>query len=186
MHIIAGTLKGRKLEELKGHDIRPTSGMVRGAVFNILAHAAPPEGANVADICCGSGALGFEALSRGADAVTFVDSVRKSLDVARANAQKFGVEEQCSFMPASAENLPLSHKKYSLVFLDPPYGKNLVLPTMIALKDRGWLEPGAVVVAEMADRDIYHPLDGFAVFKEREHGRTKVVMARFSDNPIIR
>ena len=135
--------------------MRPTSDRAREALFNLLENGRASSeagftlaGSTVLDAFCGSGALGLEALSRGAGFVTFVDVDKVALAAARANAEKLGVAGRCAFLRADASALASAPRAHALSFLDPPYGKSLVVPALARLAARGWLAEGAVCVVE--------------------------------------
>lgn len=185
MRIVAGRLRGRRLEAPAGQGVRPTGDRTREAVFNILAHApwaedAPPlAGPLVLDAFCGTGALAFEALSRGVAKAVLMDVSSASLAAARRNAQALGEGERCTFLRADASDPPAARAAASLAFLDPPYGRGLVGAALPALAARGWLAPGATVVAELAAADPSPSDDGFQVLDEREYGDTRVAFLRY-------
>jgi 16S rRNA (guanine966-N2)-methyltransferase len=147
MRIIAGQYKGRRLFTPDDSRIRPTSDKVREAVFSILGPAV--EGARVLDLFCGTGALGLEALSRGAASLVLVDTAVKSLALARRNLDLVGATA-----PLVKADLPGQLRRvaelgpFDLVFLDPPYRKDLLLPCLEGLVTLGLLAPGATVAAE--------------------------------------
>ena len=183
MRIIGGARRGLKLAEVGEGDVaahlRPTSDRVREAIFNLLinAHGNPVAGARVLDLFAGTGALGLEALSRGALAVTFVDDGAKALALIRANIAKMRAEGETRIIRQDARRLGQNlGAGYGLVFLDPPYGKGLgeaVLPT---LAKGGWLEPGAMVVWEEGAA-VAAPV-GFAQVDQRKYGDTLVTLLR--------
>jgi 16S rRNA (guanine966-N2)-methyltransferase len=185
MRIVAGNLKGRRLAAPEGRDIRPTADRTRQALFDVLEHGHLIEGggsalvdAVVVDAFCGTGALGLEALSRGAAEATFMDSNRDALDCARANAKALGVTG--SFILADATNPPRARKPASLIFLDPPYGANLGAAALAALLAAGWMAPGAIVSIEMSGRELstFEPPSGFTRIDERRYGKARVLLLR--------
>lgn len=185
MRIVAGSLKGRRLAAPAGRDIRPTADRTRQALFDVLEHGHLIEGggsavvdALVLDAFCGTGALGLEALSRGAAEATFMDSNRAALDCTRANAKALGVLG--SFILADATNPPRSRKPASLVFLDPPYGANLGAAALTALLAAGWMAPNAIVSIEMLGRELslFAPPPGFARVDERRYGKARILLLR--------
>ena len=185
MRIVGGRHRGRRLLAPEGRDVRPTSDRTRESLFNILSHsdwgpdgASPLEGAVVLDAFCGTGALGLEALSRGAVRAAFLDSRRPSLELARRNAEAVGEAAACLFVQADATRPPAARLAATLAFLDPPYGQDLVPPALCALDRAGWLAPGAVAVVELAAADPFGPPAGFAALDERRYGETKVVVLR--------
>jgi 16S rRNA (guanine966-N2)-methyltransferase len=173
MRIVAGKFRGRKLEAPPGETVRPTSDRAREALFNVLVHGryragggSAVEGAVVLDAFCGTGALGLEALSRGAQRATLMDNDAKVLGVARRNAKALGVESQVAYALADATRPPAPRQAHDLVFLDAPYDSDLAGPALNALADAGWIAAGALVIVE---RPSKHPaLDIPAGFVERE------------------
>ncbi len=185
MRIVAGKLKGRRLAAPEGRDIRPTADRTRQALFDVLEHGRLIEGggsalvnAIVLDAFCGTGALGLEALSRGAAEASFMDSNRAALDCARANAKALSVAG--NFILADATNPPRPRKPASLIFLDPPYGANLGSPALTALLGSGWMAPGAIVSIEMPGREIasLEVPSGLARIDERRYGKARILLLR--------
>lgn len=181
MRIIGGTRRGLKLAEVGDGDaaahLRPTSDRVREAIFNLLvnAHGNPVTGARVLDLFAGTGALGLEALSRGAAEVRFVDDGAKALALLRANVAKMGVGEVTRILRQDATRLPPNPgAPCTLVFLDPPYGKGLGERALAVARERGWLAPGAVVVWE--DGAPPTPAEGFLPLDHRRYGDTHVTL----------
>lgn len=179
MRIISGTLRGRPIKCLEGADIRPTSDKVRGAIFNMLAHASYARldfspALSVVDIFSGTGALGFEALSRGAGHVSFVDVHAHALAMARANAAALKVEDKCAFIQRDAAALPMAAQPYDLLFLDPPYRKNLPLPVLTRLLACGWAHEKSLVVVETAKDEGELKPTGFQLHERRIYGDTAV------------
>lgn len=181
MQIIAGKHRGRKLETPQGRDIRPTGARAREAVFNILMHAPHPEGslivgARVADICCGSGAMGLEALSRGAAHGYFIDRTREALGLVKASAEKFREMEHCTLLRAEATQLPAAPAPCRVLFLDPPYKQNLLPPILTSIMDKGWLEENGVIVAEMSAKESFEVPAPLEMVTDRTYAATRVVM----------
>ncbi len=182
MRIISGKHKGRRIELLKdaGGKVRPTSEFAREAIFNILNHMTDEEdehsviGRAVLDICCGTGAFGLEALSRGAKSATFVDGAREALANARHNAQRMGETATVEFIQSDASKLPRARKQYSLVFLDPPYFENLITPTLLSLHNGGWLAKNALIVIEHDSKEIVEIPAVFSVTLKRKYGRATI------------
>lgn len=186
MRIVAGKHRGRRIEVPPGAAIRPTSDHTRQALFNILAHApwaeAPVlDGVRVLDVFCGSGALGLEALSRGAATVAFLDAAPAALECARRNAAALGeAPPRVDFVRADALKPPPARHPAALAFLDPPYAKGLIEPALEALRAAGWLAPGAVIVAESDARDAVSLPAGFESLDERAYGHTAVRIWRLA------
>ncbi len=182
MRIVSGAWRGRALAAPAGDATRPTSDRVRQALFDRLAHApwaaGRLQGARVLDGFAGTGALGLEALSRGAAHAVFVEGARPALVALRGNVAACGAEERSRVLPLDMRRLPACAPGAAcgLVFLDPPYRKALLAPALAALQGGAWLAPGALVVMEMA-RDEALPewgeeLAGF------QAGAARVVVVR--------
>ncbi|MBL0318010.1 MAG: 16S rRNA (guanine(966)-N(2))-methyltransferase RsmD [Alphaproteobacteria bacterium] len=185
MHIITGKHRGARLETLDSKQLRPTMGKVREALFNILCHGpmlAPNylEGLDILDIFCGCGSLGFEALSRGAKSVTFIDRSREALDIVKKNAKHLREEETCQFVCTDSSRLPSAKQAYHLAFIDAPYDQKLTLPCLTSLAKGGWLNQNALICVEVSKtEDLVFP-QGYVLDDERHYGRTKLVFLRYS------
>ncbi len=162
-------------------DVRPTSDKVRQAVFNILLQHGLPDGAHVIDAFCGTGALGLEALSRGAESCVFIDSAAASLQSCRANIAALKAEAKVLQMDATKlKDRPADIMPADLVFLDPPYRKNLIEPALQALIKGGWLSSGAVIVAETERHAGLAWPSSMEILSQRSYGDTEIVLARLS------
>ncbi len=186
MRIVAGRLKGRPLAEPPSDAIRPTSDRVREAVFNILEHGidgASITDARVFDLFAGTGALGLEALSRGAKSCLFVDRDPAARAVIRTNIERLGLGGVTRILNADATDLGISRNRntFSLVFLDPPYGQSLGEAALRSALDNGWLEPGAIIVAEEATPTPIAFPDGIVELDRRTYGGTEVGFAKVMD-----
>lgn len=185
MRIVAGRHRGLALEAPADGRIRPTADRVRQALFDVLAHrfgvgaASPLTGARVADLFCGSGALGLEALSRGAARCVFVDNDPVALALAERNMRRAREIDAARFVLRDATRLGPATETATLAFLDPPYGADLAGPALAALRDQGWLAPGALVAVETGDRGRIAPPDGFVLLDARRHGRAEIAILRF-------
>jgi 16S rRNA (guanine966-N2)-methyltransferase len=184
MRIIGGTRRGTILAEVGAGDpaahLRPTSDRVREAIFNLLingTHGNPVPGARVLDLFAGTGALGLEALSRGASHVTFVDDGKAAEALIRANVAKLRVEGETRLLRQSATRLgPNAAPPATLVFLDPPYGKSLGEAALTAAAKGGWIAPSAMIVWEEATAPL--PPEGFTQIDQRRYGDTLVTLLR--------
>jgi 16S rRNA (guanine966-N2)-methyltransferase len=181
MQIIAGKHRGRKLETPQSYDIRPTGARAREAIFNIVAHANHPEGpmllgTAVADICCGSGAMGLEALSRGAGRAYFIDRSREALALVKASAEKFRELEQCTLLRAEAHQLPQAPEPCRVVFIDPPYKKDMLPGIIASVLARGWLGEGGMIVTEMSAREAFEVPESLEMVTDRTYGAARVVI----------
>lgn len=188
MRIVGGRHRGRRLLTPAGRALRPTADRVREALFNILAHGderwggAPAfTGAEVVDLFAGTGALGLEALSRGAAHATFVDNDRAALHLIRLNAARLGESERATILASDATRLePAPRPPARLAFLDPPYRRGLAAAALTALWQGGWLARGAVVVVELAPAEPFTAPEGFRLIDERRYGTTRLVFVRGS------
>lgn len=179
MRIIAGAWRGRALLAPPGSSTRPTADRVRQALFDRLMHApwagrAAIENAQVLDAFAGTGALGLEALSRGAAHATFIENNRPALATLRANIAACRAEDRCTVLPANALHPPQG-AACRLLFLDPPYGANLVPQAVTALAAAGWIGQGTLIIAEVGRDDpppVAEPLD------DRIQGAARVIAWR--------
>ena len=175
MRVIGGLYGGRRLVSPKDRTIRPTSDKIKGSIFNALLGLTEFEGANVLDLFCGSGALGLEALSRGAVHAVFIDQQKSSLDLARLNAESLGVKDQALFLKQSCTALkgrPDTMKKAGVFFCDPPYAQDLIAPTLQKLHEGGWLQDGAVGVLESERNANYALPEAYTPYREKTYGDT--------------
>ncbi|MBE9529322.1 MAG: 16S rRNA (guanine(966)-N(2))-methyltransferase RsmD [Proteobacteria bacterium] len=172
MRVVSGKLRGKKLGHFKGFDIRPTTDRVREALFNILATRVDMRGARVLDLFAGTGAVGIEALSRGAKAVTFVDSDSAAIKIMEKNIRACGFEESVTVLRREAVLTVkgLSHRadRFEFIFLDPPYSSSILGTAVSEIAMSGLLAPEGVVVAESAKRA---PL---VVKGEKAHAGTRI------------
>ena len=185
MRITGGTLRGRNLATPRDDRVRPTSDKVRQAIFNVLMHndfgsGFSLDGAKVADIFAGTGALGVEALSHGAAFCLFVDDSAESRGIIRENVEAFGLTGVSKIWRRDATDLgPMntgSGGPFDLIFLDPPYRKNLITPALTALRDGGWLAGHCVLIAETAADETLQIADGFEAQEPRLYGETSVTI----------
>ncbi len=180
MRIIAGTWRGRALASLgkgdQGAHLRPTTDRVRESLFSMLAGGRfgdPIEGARVLDLFAGTGALGLEALSRGADTALFVDDGRVAQRLIRENITKCGAGAEATLAARDATRLgPNPDAPYTLIFLDPPYGKALGEKALVAALAGGWIAKDALVVWEESAAVI--PPEGLSLLDERRYGDTTI------------
>ncbi len=183
MRIVGGRFRGRALAAPDDETVRPTSDRVREALFNVLEHGIDDfdiRGARVLDLFAGTGALGVEALSRGAAAVTFVENRAASRALIQENIAAFGLGGIATIMRRDATDLGRATRgaSFSLVFADPPYGQGLADQALTSAIAGGWLADGAIVVIEEA---IASPIDwpsGCSAFDTRRYGQTQVSLAR--------
>ncbi len=179
MRIVAGQHRSRVLESPKGDAIRPTSDKVRGALFNMLNSRGAVIDAVVLDVFCGTGALGLEALSQGAQFCTFIDKNKSSLDLAKRNIAALKEEGRSRTLLADSTKLPSCPPDVTpatLVFLDPPYEREMLAPSITSLDSHGWLSRNALLVVESAasENGWMSQLAGYAVLQERLYGDTAI------------
>ena len=186
LKIIAGKHRGRRIETKDSAKIRPTSGMARESIFNILMHGAfraegqsPLIDGRVVDLFCGTGALGLEALSRGAAHVTFIDQSAESISLSRANAAHLGETENAQFIRSDSTQLPRAARPCTLAFIDPPYRGGLAPKALASLDRQGWLEEGAIIIVELDAKEPFMPPEHFDLFDERKYGNSRIALLRY-------
>ena len=179
MRIVGGNLRGRRLRAPVGVRVRPTGERVRGALFDILMHggmAGPLEGALVVDLFAGTGALGLEALSRGARHLSAVESEADARGVLRANIEALDCADRATVIAYDATRLPPAERACDLALLDPPYRAGLAVPALSALAEGGWLAAHATVVVEHGVDDPFEPPAALTVRDRRRYGRTALTL----------
>jgi 16S rRNA (guanine966-N2)-methyltransferase len=178
MRIIAGEWRGRKLVAPAGQSTRPTADRTRETLFSMLASRLGSfEGLRVADLYAGSGALGLEALSRGASQATFVEHDRTALEAIEANLAAFEVLDRTATRAISAARLPAADP-FDLVFADPPYAPGSGTMAAAAVKSAGWLAESGWMAIETQKGDAVAPPDGWEVDAERDVGRARLTLLR--------
>jgi 16S rRNA (guanine966-N2)-methyltransferase len=182
MRIVGGRLRSRPLAGPKSDAIRPTTDRLREALFNILAHAYgdPVTGARVLDLFAGTGALGIEAISRGAAFALFVDEGVEARALLRQNIETLGLAGITRIFRRDATNLGPVHplEPFDLVFLDPPYGKGLAEKALTSAREGGWLKRQALIVVEEAADAGFAAPDGFEELERRQYDDTEFVFLR--------
>lgn len=193
MRVIAGTARGRPLIAPRGERTRPTSDLVRGALFNMLEHLNPTWG-RVLDLFAGSGALGIEALSRGAGWVDFVEEDERAVAAIRQNLAATGFTERAAVHRVRVERFltraaaahsrsaadPQSslRKSYDIILADPPYAYPELSRLLAVIAEAGWLAPGGLLAIEHSRRVTLIPPPAFALVKEKHHGDTRLSIFR--------
>ena len=178
LRIISGKFKNRLLPISRDAKFKPSTTRTREAIFSIIGSWSLEqtlEGAYVADLCCGSGSLGMEALSRGAAFVSFIDSDLQQIRNLKEFVNKLGQQDNVGFLHTNVERLPLSNRLYNIVFIDPPYFGDLVSITLKNLVRGNWLANGAVIIVEVSARDDFQLPAGFTQFDKRVYGNNKLV-----------
>ncbi|WP_341018449.1 16S rRNA (guanine(966)-N(2))-methyltransferase RsmD [Brevundimonas diminuta] len=188
MRIVAGQYRGRAIVTPEGQNTRPTSDRARQAIFNVLEHAPWAEGlheARVIDLYAGSGALGFEALSRGAAFCLFVDTDDGARGAIRENMDAYGLFGRCRVHRRSATDMGprpgSAGEAFTLAFLDPPYAKGLGEQTLARLLEGDWLAPGAIVVFERGSDEPEIDTPGYERLDARDYGAARVLFLRASE-----
>jgi 16S rRNA (guanine966-N2)-methyltransferase len=185
LRIVGGIHRGRRLVVPPGDAVRPTSDRAREALFNILSHGGfaaeglPFAERPVLDAFAGTGALGLEALSRGAASAAFIDNGREALATLRRNVGALGEEDRTYIVAGDATRPPRAAFACAVAFLDPPYGSGLAASALPALAAAGWLSPEALAVVELAAAEAWTPLSGFALLDERVYGAARLVFLRY-------
>ena len=182
MRVVGGRLRGRNLAAPASREIRPTADRLRESLFNILVHAYenPVEDARVLDLFAGTGALGIEAISRGAGFALFVDNGAEARALLRNNVEALGLGGVTKVFRRDATNLGPAHpiEPFSLVFLDPPYGKGLAEKALASLRDGGWLTKEALLVVEEAKAATLTTPEGFVELERRAYDDTEFVFLK--------
>ena len=187
MRIVSGRFKGRTLKAPGDAALRPTSDKVRQAIFNILEHAGfaagfSLEGARVVDVFAGTGALGLEALSRGAKYCLFIEDAAESRAIIRENVEALGLTGASKIWRRDATNLGAldTLAPFDLAFLDPPYRRSLIAPALTGLATGGWLNPNALVIAEAAEDEAMPVVEGYEMLDDRVYGDTRIAFMRLT------
>src|SRR6202795_4820985 len=180
MRVVGGSLRGRTLAAPTSPTIRPTADRLREALFNILVHAYdnPIVGARVLDLFAGTGALGIEALSRGAAFALFVDDGAEARALMRENVATLGLGATSRIFRRDATKLGPAHpvEPFALAFLDPPYGKGLAEQALASAHAGGWLVPDALIVVEEATKAAFAAPEGFAEIERRGYDDPEFVV----------
>lgn len=190
MRIVAGSHRGRRLNAPAGRSVRPTADRVRESLFNVLAHndwgpddAPLPRNIHVVDAFAGTGALGLEALSRGAARVTFLENDNQVIDVLRQNIAACDGASETMILRCDATRPGRARTPAALVFLDPPYRAGLAAPTLEAMARGGWFDAGAIIVVELSIKETFEPPPGFEPLDDRQYATTRIVFLRWANNP---
>ena len=182
MRIVGGRLRGRALAAPKSQGIRPTADRLRESLFNILMHAYddPVSGARVLDLFAGTGALGLEAISRGAAFALFVDDGAEARALLRQNVESLSLAAVTRIFRRDATRLGPAHplEPFGLAFLDPPYGKALAEKALASARDGGWLTDDALIVVEEATDAGFKAPEGYAEIERRRYDDTEFTILR--------
>jgi 16S rRNA (guanine966-N2)-methyltransferase len=182
MRVVGGRLRSRPIAGPKSQAVRPTSDRLREALFNILIHAYsdPVAGARVLDLFAGTGALGIEAISRGAAYALFVDEGVEARSLLRGNTESLGLGGVTRIFRRDATKLGPAHpvEPFDLAFLDPPYGKGSAEKALVSAREGGWLKPQALIVVEEAADAGFKVPEGFEELERRQYDDTEFVFLR--------
>ena len=182
MRIVGGRLRGRTLAVPRSQSIRPTAERLREALFNILVHGCgdPVTGGRVLDLFAGTGALGLEALSRGADFALFIDDAAAARALIRENVAALGLGGVSRIFRRDATRLGDAQRlaPFSLVFLDPPYGRGLAQSALASAQAGGWIAPGALIVVEEAAKAAFAAPAGMEELDRRTYDDSELIFMR--------
>lgn len=180
MYIVAGELKGRKLVSPSDKRVRPTAGKTKQAIFNMLQWVI--QDAVVADLFCGCGNLGIEAISRGAAKCYFSDASRDSIRLTSENIEKCGIQDKSILMTGDyKKNISLINEQADIIFLDPPYSKGYMEKAFEAIREKELLSQGGIIVAEHGkNEELPDILSGYKKFKEKKYGIT--IISLYKEN----
>lgn len=182
MRIVGGQFRGRALKSPSSQAIRPTSDKLRESIFNILMHAYgdPVSDARVLDLFAGTGALGCEAMSRGAKFALFVDEGAEARGLIRENVEKFSLTGTTKIFRRDASKLGDigAMDAFDLVFCDPPYGKGFAETSLASARAGKWLSNSALIIVEEAVKSVFTTPDGFEELERREYGDSEIIFLR--------
>jgi 16S rRNA (guanine966-N2)-methyltransferase len=183
MRIVGGSRRTRRLVAPEGRSLRPTSERAREALFNILGHKdfspIPIRGSRVIDLFAGTGALGLEALSRGAGHLTAVESDSAALGALRQNVKSLDFSDKVRVIHGDATSLPLAPEPCAYAFLDPPYRGGKAAPALASLVEKNWLADGAIVVAETSAKEVLEAPENFEEIERRRYGAAEILIMRY-------
>src|SRR5688572_1442885 len=184
MRIIAGAWRGRPLLAPAGQATRPTSDRAREGLFSMLqSRLGSFEGLHVADLFAGTGALGLEALSRGATHCTFVEKDREALEILRRNVDRLGAADRCEVRAQTVEHAPAPRRPCDLILVDPPYGTGLAQRALDRIVDFAWLAGGGWISVELHNEELAIPA-GLRIETDRKFGRAALILLRRADEGI--
>jgi 16S rRNA (guanine966-N2)-methyltransferase len=179
MRIVAGKHRGRRIDAPEGVDTRPTHDRAREALFSILSHGEPRlAGARFLDLFAGTGAVGLEAVSRGAAAALLIEQDPAAVQCATANRDALGEQRTVGIVRGDASRPGRAPQPYDIVFLDPPYRSGLYQPALQGLVAGGWLAPRARIICELSAGEEVAPPEGVVIEDERRYGKARFVFLR--------
>ena len=175
MRVISGLAKGKRLEALEGDDVRPTTDRVKESVFNLIQTFIPD--AVCLDMFAGSGALSFEAISRGAKRAVCIDKDKRSIDIIKKNADSLKFNSSCEIVNMSCfDYIDRTKEKFDIIFLDPPYNKNFIEQVLWAILEKDILNEDGIIVLESDGTDFHGGMDGLVIYRQRQYGRTYITI----------
>lgn len=186
LKIISGKYQNQVIPTAKNIKYRPSTGKLKEAIFSILTsgefvgNKLFNEDTKVLDLFAGSGSLAFESLSRGIGFATLIDIDPFSLKIAESFAKSLDISHKADFVTISALNLPKANTSFDLIFIDPPYHKNIVPKVMKLLIKNNWLNKDAILVIEMAKTDNYLLDENIEIMREKLYGNTKLLVLRYT------
>ncbi|MBR5270946.1 MAG: 16S rRNA (guanine(966)-N(2))-methyltransferase RsmD [Clostridia bacterium] len=175
MRIISGERRGHKLYEFSGDDIRPTTDRVKESLFNLIQDYI--RDSRVFDMFCGSGALAFEALSRGARFAVCTDVDIRSINIIKKNSDALKYQEKCHIENISCfDYIKKTKEKFDLIFLDPPYNKDFIEKSLKEIVLNNLLNKGGIIVLESDNTDFHFEQEGLEILKQKKYGRTYITV----------
>ncbi len=189
LKIISGKYRNQIIPTAKNIKYRPSTGKLKEAIFSILTSGEFTgnklfnENTHILDLFAGSGSLAFESLSRGAGFATLIDIDPFSLKIAEGFAKSLNIENNVNLVNINALNLPKANESFDLVFIDPPYHKDIVTKVMKLLIKNNWLRDGTIIVIEMAKLDDYALDENIEILREKLYGKSKLLVLRFTVIP---
>ena len=191
MRIIGGKYKGYTILSQKSLQIRPTSDRARESIFNVLQHSLTTdkqdhvvEDSNVLDLCCGTGALGLEAISRGAKSVLFVDNSPNSSKIVKKNIEKFKIKKNCTVKCQNATQIKSINNSFSLFFIDPPYRMEIVGKILESLDKQRILKENAIGVIELGKKRVFDLVDNFLLIKKTTISSSQFLFVKYRKKKI--
>lgn len=183
LKIISGKLKGRSIPVIKNASFKPSASRTREAIFSIInswQFDCKLAESNLLDVCCGSGSVGVEALSRGAKHVCFADHNFEQLSLLKSFIEKLEYTDKASFIHASIEHMPYANRKYEIAFIDPPYFTDVAELALVNLKKKCWLVNGAIIILELADKQNIAIPNDYVLLDVRVYGNNKLLFLQYA------
>ncbi|MDD6762050.1 MAG: 16S rRNA (guanine(966)-N(2))-methyltransferase RsmD [Clostridiales bacterium] len=175
MRIISGSRRGHKLLEFEGRDVRPTTDRVKESIFNLIQDYI--SGAEVLDMFAGSGALSFEALSRGASYAVLLDNDSRSVELIKRNASELRFDSGCTVIQNSCfDYVKRCGRKFDIIFLDPPYNKGYIEPVLASIVENDVLSDDGIIVLESDNTDFRSDIEGLDIYRQKKYGRTFITI----------